>query len=230
MFGRSKPIPFDPYGRGRPRWGVPRWLLLWLGGMVAGASGVLYVQARHLPPRLSVVESAQLQSAYAKADVERTRLQRELADTQVRLQSAMNDKRDADGGLHTARGQVQALRSELNTVVDLLPPDPRGGSVEVRAAQIEAKGGQLTYDVVLTGKAPAARPSDVMMKLVVAGETARGTPTSITLAPVAVKLGGHEVVSGSQPLGDGFKPRQTTVQVLDRAGEKQLGMRVLRVQ
>ena len=56
-----------------------------------------------------------------------------------------------------------------------------------------------------------------------------GTPTSLKLKPIALNLGSHEVMRGSLPLPEGFKPRQTTVQVLDRAAGKPLGMRVLRV-
>jgi hypothetical protein len=36
-------------------------------------------------------------------------------------------------------------------------------------------------------------------------------------------------VRGSQALPDGFKPRETTIQVLDRVAGKPLGMRVMLV-
>ena len=69
MLGHSKPIPFDPYGsRRRSRKRFPGWLLLLLSGIAIGAGGVVYVQERHLPPRLSAAESTRLQDAYAKAD------------------------------------------------------------------------------------------------------------------------------------------------------------------
>jgi len=230
MLGHSKPIPFDPYGsRRRSRKRFPGWLLLLLSGIAIGAGGVLYVQERHLPPRLSAAESTRLQDAYAKADTERERLQRELADTSRRLQAALADKKQADAGLESTRAEATKLREELRSVVGLFPTDPRGGAVEVRAGQFEAKGGRLAYGVVLTLERPSATPVAGVMQLVVAGESARGTPLTVSLEPVAVSLDGHEVVRGSQPLPDGFRPRQTTVQILDRVGGKQLGMRVLLV-
>ena len=230
MLGHSKPIPFDPYGsRRRSRKRFPGWLLLLLSGIAIGAGGVLYVQERHLPPRLSAAESTRLQDAYAKADTERERLQRELADTSRRLQAALADKKQADAGLESTRAEATKLREELRSVVGLFPTDPRGGPVEVRAGQFEAKGGRLAYGVVLTLERPSATPVAGVMQLVVAGESARGTPLTVSLEPVAVSLDGHEVVRGSQPLPDGFRPRQTTVQILDRVGGKQLGMRVLLV-
>ena len=230
MLGHSKPIPFDPYGsRRRSRKRFPGWLLLLLSGIAIGAGGVLYVQERHLPPRLSAAESTRLQDAYAKADTERERLQRELADPSRRLQAALADKKQADAGLESTRAEATKLREELRSVVGLFPTDPRGGAVEVRAGQFEAKGGRLAYGVVLTLERPSATPVAGVMQLVVAGESARGTPLTVSLEPVAVSLDGHEVVRGSQPLPDGFRPRQTTVQILDRVGGKQLGMRVLLV-
>jgi len=230
MFGHSKPIPFDPYGsRRRSRKRFPGWLLLLLSGIAIGAGGVLYVQERHLPPRLSAAESTRLQGAYAQADAERERLQRELADTSRRLQAALAEKKQADAGLESTRAEATKLREELRSVVGLFPTDPRGGAVEVRAGQFEAKGGRLAYGVVLTLERPSATPVAGVMQLVVAGESARGTPLTVSLEPVAVSLDGHEVVRGSQPLPDGFRPRQTTVQILDRVGGKQLGMRVLLV-
>ena len=230
MLGHSKPIPFDPYGsRRRSRKRFPGWLLLLLSGIAIGAGGVLYVQERHLPPRLSAAESTRLQDAYAKADTERERLQRELADTSRRLQAALADKKQADAGLESTRAEATKLREELRSVVGLFPTDPRGGAVEVRAGQFEAKGGRLAYGVVLTLEHPSATPVTGVMQLVLAGESARGTPTTVSLEPVALSLDSHEVVRGSQPLPDGFRPRQATVQILDRVGGKQLGMRVLLV-
>jgi len=51
----------------------------------------------------------------------------------------------------------------------------------------------------------------------------------VALTPIALTLGSHGVLRGSLQLPEGFKPRQTTVQVLDRAAGKSLGMRVLRI-
>ena len=110
-----------------------------------------------------------------------------------------------------------------------MPPDPRGGSVEVRAGQFSAREGALDYQVVLLREGDARKPLAGVLQLTVAGESAGGAPATLALQPIALTLGNHEVMRGSLPLPDGFKPRQTTVQVLDRAAGKPLGMRVLRV-
>src|SRR4051794_10051903 len=93
MFGSSKPIPFDPYRRRRSRRGLPRWLVLILLGIVIGAGGVLYVQERHLPPRLSAYDSARLRESFERADAERQRLQSELGATAERLRGTLDENK-----------------------------------------------------------------------------------------------------------------------------------------
>ena len=83
--------------------------------------------------------------------------------------------------------------------------------------------------VVLTRDGAAAKPLAGVLQFTVAGESARGVPASLALQPISLTLGRHEVLRGSVPLPEGFKPRQTTVRVLDRTAGTPLGMRVLLV-
>ena len=53
MFRSSRPTFFGDRSRRR---GPPAWLLWLLGGVVAGAAGVIVVQKRYLTPRLSTQE------------------------------------------------------------------------------------------------------------------------------------------------------------------------------
>jgi hypothetical protein len=224
---------FDSYGGRRSRRRVPRWLLWLLGGIVIGAAAIVYLQERHLPPRLSAGASAELRSAFERADSERQRLTVELERAQAQLQTLQTERVRLGEDLSAHRATAERLRDELAAVVAALPPDPRGGSVEVRAGRFTAEGAALNYHVVLlrergnsngNGKAIPG-----VLQFVVAGESARGTPSTLTLKPIALSMGSHEVVRGSLPLPEGFKPRQTTVHVLDRVAGKPLGMRVMLV-
>ncbi len=208
---------------------MPRWLLLLLGGMLAGAAAVVTVQQRWLPPRLGAAESAALRQSFAQADGERRQLQAELAQVQQRLQQASTDKTALGAALASSRADAERSREDLLSVLQSLPPDPRGGSVEVRAGQFSARDGALDYQLVLTRDGGARKPLAGVLQFTVAGESARGAPATLALQPIALSLGSHEVMRGSLPLPEGFKPRQTTVQVLDRAAGKALGMRVLLV-
>jgi hypothetical protein len=197
--------------------------------LLAGAAAVIAVQERYLPPRLSAGESAALRQSYEQADGDRLRLKAELVQSQQRLQAALAEKGTLGDELSSSRAAAERLREDLAAVVLALPPDPRGGSVEVRAGQFNTRGGALDYQVVLLREGSPRKPLSGVMQLTVAGESAGGTPTTLALKPIALNLGSHEVLRGSLPLPEGFKPRQTTVQVLDRTGGKPLGMRVLLV-
>jgi hypothetical protein len=228
MLGSSKPVPFDPYRNRRSRRRVPRWLILLLSGTAIGAGGVVLVQERYLPPRLSAAETTTLRSAYEDADSARLRLKGELADTTKRLQTALADQKTQADQFTASQATVERLRLDLAAVVDSLPPDPRGGTVEVRAARFIAKGGKLAYDLVLTRERATATPLATAVLLIVEGDSARGGDNNVKSPTIAVTIGSHEIVRGSLPLPEGFRPRQTTIQVQDRSG-RPLGMRVLPV-
>ena len=220
---------FDSLGSRRPRRRVPGWLLLTLFGMLAGAAGVILVQERYLPPRLSAAESSSLRRDFEQADGERRQLKADLAQVRQRLLGVEAERRTLEQQLGTSQALAQRLREDLALTVQSLPPDPRGGSVEVRAGQFSAKPGALDYHVVLMRDGSPRKPLAGVVQFTVSGDSPQGGPSTVALQPIALSMMGHEVVRGSLPLPEGFRPRQTTVQVLDQAAGKPLGMRVLLV-
>ena len=227
MLSDFKPVAFDPYGKRRSRRSVPRWLLLLLCGIAVGVGGVVYVQEYHLPPRLSANESAELRASFQQAESERLRLSKELADTANRLATAVAENKGLADQLATARASAERLRGDLASLVASLPPDPRGGTIEVRAARFAVKDGMLAYAVALSRERAGSKALAGVMQLVLAGESAGGTGTAVKLEPVAIAVAHHEVLRGSLPLPDGLRPRQATIQLLDREGGRLLGMRVI---
>jgi hypothetical protein len=227
MLGRSRPIPFNPYGRRRSGFRLPRWLVLLLIGGAAGVAGVIVVQERYLPPRLSADASVKLTSSFNQADADRLRLRGELAQTAKQLETTRAERQALSDELAASRATTTQLRDDVSSVVASLPPDPRGGSVEVRAGRFSVKAGQLAYDLVLTRERAAGKPIPGVLQLIVAGEGARGADTSVALKPITLSIGSQLVARGSVALPEGLRPRQATIQVLDRAGGKLLGMRVI---
>lgn len=228
MFGSSKPVILD-YGKRRSRWRLPRWLVLLLTGVALGGAGVVLVQERYLPPRLSAADTVQLRQSFAQADSDRQRLGRELSDTTQKLNAAVDEQKRLAAELSTSQDTAARLREDVASLVAALPPDPRGGAVEVRAARFAMEGGALAYDVVLSRERAGNKPLSGVMQFVVAGDSGRNPEATVTLKPVAITVGRHETLRGTVALPDGFKPRQTTINVLDRPEGKLLGMRVMLV-
>lgn len=230
MFSRSKPVVIDYYSRSRSRWRVPKWLILLLVGIAAGAAGVIAVQERLLPPRLSADASAKLQTSFEQAERERVRLATEVDTLTKRLEIEQADKARAASELAASRQEVERLRGDVAFVAAALPPDPRAGAVEVRAARFFAQRGALVYDVALArDRATGGRPSSGVLQFAVSGDGARGGDTTQQLKPIPISISDHLVVRGSLPLPEGFTPRQATIKVLDRVDGKLLGTRVMLV-
>ena len=229
MLERIKPVVLQPYGSRRSRRLVPRWLVLLLAGTVIGAGGVVLFQERYLPPRLSADASAALRSSLEQAEAERQRLKNELGDTAKRLETELADKKSLADEVAASRDTIERLRQDVASVVASLPSDPRAGAIAVRAARFTVEGSALAYDVVLSRERADGKPFVGVMQLTVAGESGRGAENSITLKPVAISVGKYESLRGVLPLPEGFKPRKTTINVLDRVDGKPLGMRVMYV-
>lgn len=109
MWGQNKPVVIS-YGRPRSRWSLPPWLVLLVLGAAAGAAGVLYVQEKHLPPRLSASASAELRSAFEQADAERRRLRADLDATTQKLQATQAEAKKLADELAAGRSGAEKLR------------------------------------------------------------------------------------------------------------------------
>lgn len=208
---------------------MPRWLVWLLIGIAAGASGVVFVQERYLPPRLSAAESARLRNDFQQADGERARLQAELTRQTQRLDAATLEKKTLTDELAASRQTAERLRADVAAMVESFPPDPRGGAVEVRAARFTKEGGSLAYDVVLSRDRAGTRALTGVIQMMVGGEAANGSATTVALKPVEIAVTNYQSLRGSLPLPEGFNPRQTTIHVRDRVDGKLLGMRVMYV-
>jgi uncharacterized membrane-anchored protein YhcB (DUF1043 family) len=231
MFGRSKPVVFDPYGRQRSRWPLPRWLVLLLIGIVLGVSGVLIVQEKYLPPRLTADASIKLRDAFQQADTERGGLRRDLATTTQKLDATTADNRTLTERLATSSQTTERLQKDMGSMIDLLPPDPRGGTVSVRAARFSIRGGTLDYEVLLTRGAPGSAPLAGVMQMSVAGSGGSGSELtkSVSARPQTVSVGAYASLRGSVELPAGFSAREATITVLDRPDGRVYGRRVMYV-
>jgi len=230
MVAPFRPVVFDPYQKRRSAWRPPRWLVLLLIGVLIGATGVIVVQEQMLAPRLSARESAALRTSLEQAERDRERLRADLAAATTKLDTTLADNKAIAGDLAADRERTRNARADYEFLVAALPPDPRGGVVEVRAARLTRQRGALGYEVLLTRAKPGAQPLAGVMQFVVGGVAAGGVERYVTLEPIKISVGAHQSLRGNLALPDSFTPRQTTINVLDRVGGKPLGMRVMYVQ
>jgi len=229
MFGRSRPVVFDPYRHQRRRGGLPRWAWLLLAGLTLGAGGVILAQERWLPPRLSAAESARLRSAFEQAEAERSRLQQALTST-TRERDDARSAREALAKQHAElSARVEAFDADLAFAVDALPPDPREGAVALRAVQASVRQGALHYELALSHGQPGGRAIDGVLQMEISGQAADGSERRVALQPVERRIAPRDVMRGRVPLPSAFAPAQVTLRVVDRRTEQRLGMRIVRV-
>ncbi|MCC7287574.1 MAG: hypothetical protein IT503_15475 [Burkholderiaceae bacterium] len=222
-----KPVAFNPYGRKRSAWRLPGWLVLLLAGALAGAAGVIIVQDRVLPPRLSAAEGAALRDRAVQAEQERDRARSDLTATTQRLETVIAERKSVADELAADRERTKNARADREFLIASLPPDPRGGAVEVRAVRFSKQRGALAYELLLTRPKGDDAPLPAVLQFVVMG-LAGGAERHLTLDPVKVTLA-SQILRGSVPLPEAFNPKQATIQVLDKPGGKVLGMRVINV-
>ena len=219
--------PSCSYGRPRSRWSLPPRLVLLILGAAAGAAGVIYVQEKHLPPRLSAGLHRTAQRLRAGRDAERKQLKADLA-AHAEAAGAQADGKKLGEDLAAGRSGSEKLRQDLDFMVDALPADPRGGVVEV-CRRCSAKAARLAYEVALTrsggGNKPMARCCRSASAAwrqrrrdARAGQAAAAEPSP--LRDRAARLA----------LPEGFRASQATITVLDRPdGRQHAGMRVPRL-
>lgn len=224
-----KPVEFRPQGYRRSRFHLPRWLVLLLTGIALGAGGVILVQEKYLPPRLSVDESSRLRQSFDQADGERKRLATELESTATQLKSALAESSKLSGELGDSRQSIERLRAQLTSLVQVLPPDPRGSAIEIRGANLANQSGTLAYEVLVSRARSNTPAFSGILQFVVSGRSARGTDATVALAPVAMTLDVFEHLRGTVPLPEGFVAEQATIRVLDRPEGKLFGSRVMKV-
>jgi hypothetical protein len=156
----------------------------------------------------------------------------ELAQATGRMKAALAEREKIDAELAASRSSAEAARQVASSLVAALPPDPRGGAIEVRAARFEPKGGDLGYDIVLTrgrSRSGPAKPIAAVLQIAVSGTNSRGAESTLAAKATEVTVGEHQSVRGSIDLPAGFKPREASITLLDRVGGKGLGMRVIRL-
>jgi len=231
LFSSSKHTVFQPTAYGsRRRRGAPRWLMLIITGVVLGAGGVLFVQKSYGPTLLTAEESEKLHHDLNSANLDKQRLQTQVAQYSRELEAARSTLDAQTRELEEAKARAVALEEDIQRFAAAMPPDPRGTSPGIRAADFRNQDGNLTYDVlVMQNQQDSSTPFKGKMQLVVAGRYTGGRNDTVELDPVDFEVGRYQYVAGAAPLPENFIARQVTIRITPADSEKQVAMRIIRV-
>jgi cell division protein FtsL len=228
MFGRSQRAVFKPsvYQPGKRSRRMPRWLVLLLAGVVLGAGGVLFLQTNYGPQRLTVEQSEQLHSELSAANLDRQRLQGQLEEVTQQRDAARATHEKLTADLSQARQQIDKVNKDLALFQDAVPPDPRGGPIGVRSAELSRQPGQLTYQVLIMRDGDKTGvPFKGAVQFAVEGRYPNGRSGTVTPDALPMSLDRYAHMDGTLTLPDGFIARTVTIKVLDSA-QKQQALRV----
>lgn len=233
LFGSSKRPAFKPtpYGYTRRSKGIPRWLVLMLAGIALGAGGVLFLQRSYSPPRLTAEQSEQLRMDLNSATLDKQRFQAEAKQLKENLDKSMQTVDEQVKKIAQIQQDNAQLESGVESLIQAIPPDPRGTSPGIRAADMINTGTQLSYNALLIqdaqeGGTPAF---DGQIKLIAAGHYSNGQTVHIDIATLPIHMTRYTEVRGEATLPNGFRARQVTMQVTPAGSDKVISTRTIRV-
>lgn len=233
LFGSSNRPAFKPtpYGYTRRSKGIPRWLVLMLAGIALGAGGVLFLQRSYSPPRLTAEQSEQLRMDLNSATLDKQRLQTETKQLKENLDKSTRTAQDQAVTITRLQQDYKKLESGIASLIQAIPPDPRGTSPGIRAADITTAGKQLSYNLLLIQDAQegGTQAFDGQVKLIASGHYSNGQTVYIDLATLPLHMMRYTDIQGETTLPDGFRARQVTIQVTADGSDKITSTRTIRV-
>ncbi len=231
LFSSRNSNVFQPtaYGGRRRRRGIPRWLVLILTGVVVGAGGVLFLQKSYGPTRLTVEQSEQLHQDLNSANIDKQRLQSQLNQTTHNLNETRSALENRTKQLQQTRDDSAKEREDIQLFLGAMPPDPRGTSPGIHAADFSNESGQLAYQILVMQDKADSPNFEGNMEFVVAGRYPSGKTANITLDPIPVDIPRYDFVRGSAPLPEAFTAREVTIRIRPKDSDKVAATRTIRV-
>lgn len=234
-FGSSRRPAFKPtpYGHTRQRRGIPRWLVLLISGIVLGAGGVVFLQRSYGPPRLTAEQSEQLRMDLNSANLEKQQLQTQTKQLRADVDQARQTLSAQTEKLRQMQDDYAAMSAGVSELIAAIPPDPRGTSPGIRAADMTVRDNILQYSTLLIQDPPKEgedlQPFEGEVKLVATGSYSSGQTAYVDIATQPLNMRQYAVIKGDAELPKGFRARQVTIQVTATGSDKIAATRTIRV-
>lgn len=231
MLGSSKRTVFKPtaYGSSRRKRRIPRWFVLLLTGIALGAGGLLFLQKSYGPTRLTVEQSEQLHYDLNSANADKQRLQAQLNQTSRELEDVSQKEDRLDKQTSELQAMVAKLEKDIALFADAMPPDPRGTSPGIRAAEFTVQDGQLNHFVLLMQDKGKETEFKGTMEFVAAGRYSNGRSGNVDLPSQTVSVGRYAYINGTAELPAGFTPRQVTIRIKPDGANRVVATRTIYV-
>ncbi|MDN5842274.1 MAG: hypothetical protein L0H54_02345 [Alcaligenaceae bacterium] len=233
LFGSSNRPAFKPtpYGYTRRSKGIPRWLVLLLTGIALGAGGVLFLQRSYGPQLLTVEQSEQLRMDLNTANLDKQRLQSETKQLKTSLDRATQATQQQSEQITQMQQDYTDLKSGISGLIAAIPPDPRGTSPGIRAADMLGSSGQLSYRILLIQDPEDGdtQAFDGQIKLVASGHYSNGKTVYVDVMTAPLHMTLYKEVQGEAVLPEGFRARQITIQITPEGSDKVASTRTIRV-
>src|SRR5690606_35903613 len=186
-------------------------------GLAGGAAGLLYVQEEHMAPRLSVNESQELMAQVSQLGVALKETQARLDRTSQNLAAYQAENEALSQSLASAKTAIEPLQRDISLLQEVLPPDPRGGDLQIRAGRFYNRDEGLSYHVVLSQE-EQDRVFKGTLQFVVQGRYPNGRAASVEIDPMPLEFDDFRNLQGTVALPDGMQATQITTRVLNGYG------------
>lgn len=229
LFGSSKrTFKPTPYGATRKKRRIPRWLILMLTGVVLGSGGLLFVQKSYGPTLLTTEQAEALRQELNSTHLEKQRLQSQVDRQTHEIDELRTSLDKQTQRASAAEKSLNEMAANIQVLADAVPPDPRGTSPGIRAADFTTADGQLVYSLLVMQKSAQDPSFKGKMDFAVQGRYPNGNTTTIDMPVGDIEVGYYNAFNGQAELPRAFTPTQVTVRVRDQA-ERIAATRTLRV-
>ncbi len=233
-FGSNRPtFKPSPYGYKRRRRGIPRWLVLLITGIVIGAGGVVFLQRSYGPQRLTAEQSTQLRMDLNSANLENQRLLTETKKQQEQLDRNEKEIINLNDQIKRLKDNTQEIQQGISSLIQAIPPDPRGTSPGIRSADMVLNDDGLHFQALIIQDPPKdgspVQNLTATIKFIAIGKYRNGNTGYIEVGNQQLDMGLYKVIKGQASLPAGFNANQVAIQILAADTQKVIATRTIRI-